>query len=436
MLLIAVMGLLGAACTDSDSSSSDEGGSSGANGSVDPTEVGLWDDGPCDESLEPLVVGIQATFESPVLTAKDSAAALEVSALKFNERGGANDHCIEVFTCDEKADANKAVECARQLERDGVSVTINDGSVAPGPEVGQTHADNGIPRFFINAGTPDLSDLNAFPFDAGGIGTTMVMPQALVDQGAKKIASIRVDIAAAAALIGIYEDIYSPEGVEFVADIPVPTGTTDYSQFILSAEEAGADGIMIALGGQEAIQVLRAAQQLGSDLPFSTSLGTLSYNSLQELGDFAQQVTLNGANAPTTADVPVLPVLRDDLSESDEDLLQPENLKTTPMHSWMGLYALLSIIRSADTEDFSRENMTALIKESGPLDMLDLTAEWTPDTVNPGAFPRTGNGYYAFWKWDPEAEFDGNPGNLVKSSELDFNELICGTPIGAPADTC
>jgi branched-chain amino acid transport system substrate-binding protein len=436
VLAVCLLGLLATACTESGSAGSGSPGKGTAIAEVDPTTVGLWNDGPCNDSLDKLVVGIHTTFESPVLTAKDSALALQAAAVGFNKRGGANNHCIQVVTCDEKADPNQAIDCARTLDHAGVAATVNDGSLAPGPEVGQIHAADGVPRFFIATTTPDLVDTNAYPFDAGGIGTTMVMPQALVDQGVKKIASIRVDVAGASALIPIFQKIYGASGVTFVADIPVPAGTTDYSQFILAAQDAGADGIMVALGGQEAIQVLRAAHQLGSELPVSTSLGTLSYQNLKDLGDYASHVTLNGSSAPATADVPVMPVLLADLAASGEDLLQPANLKATPMHSWMGLYALLSIIRTSSTEDFSPANLTSLIKASGPIDMLGLTAPWTPNTNNPGIFPRTGNGFYSLWSWDPTAEFNGSSGNLVQGNKINFNNLICGSAIGGPAGSC
>jgi hypothetical protein len=68
--------------------------------------------------------------------------------------------------------------------------------------------------------------------------------------------------------------------------------------------------------------------------------------------------------------------------------------------------------------------------------MLGLTADWTPNTDNPGAFPRTGNGYYSFWRWDPTASFDGTDGNFVAAGEADFLALLCGSPLGAPAETC
>ncbi len=403
---------------------------------VDAKSVGLWNDGPCNTSLPSLIVGMQTTFESGIITAEDQALALKASAVAFNARGGANGHCIRVITCDEGADPNQAVNCVRTLDQAKVAVKVNDSSIAPGPEVVEAHVAAGIPRFATSSGTPDLTDMNSYPIDAGGIGTTMVAPQGLVDQGVKKIASIRVDIPAASALIGIYNDIYSDDGVKFVADLPVPAGTTDYSQFILAAQEKGAEGIMLSLGGQEAVQVVRAAQQLGSDLPISASSGTFSYSDIAGLGDLGKKMVLNGSTVPATVDVPALKVLRADLAASGEKALKPRNLKATPMKSWIGLYALLAIIRHSGTEDFSRANLTSLIKSSGPIDMLGLTADWTPNTTNPGTFPRTGNGYYAFYKWDPHAEFEGTKGNFVKSSELNFNDLVCGSSLGAPAATC
>ncbi len=87
-----------------------------------------------------------------------------------------------------------------------------------------------------------------------------------------KIATIRVGQAEASALLPILEGIYEGEAT-FPADIPVPAGTTDFSQFILAAQQAGAGGATLALGEQEAIQVVKAGQQLGTDLVLGSSLG-------------------------------------------------------------------------------------------------------------------------------------------------------------------
>src|SRR5688500_9926628 len=93
-----------AACTED----SDDGGAAGGDtetteggategtaggeeaAALDYDALGLWDDGPCDESLEPLRIGLMTVFESALLSLEDQALALEASAEAFNSRGGAN----------------------------------------------------------------------------------------------------------------------------------------------------------------------------------------------------------------------------------------------------------------------------------------------------------------------------------------------------------
>ena len=205
---------------------------------------------------------------------QDQAQALEAAAKAFNARGGANGHCINVTTCDDGADPNKAVECVGTLDKAGVAVTVNDTTSVGGADVSAAYSAAGIPRFAISPGQDDYPDLNSYPFDAGGTGTSIMMPQVLLDQGKTKVAIVRVDIPAATALAGFFKAVYADNGLEVVADLPVPAGTTDYSQFILAAQAAGAEAIAMPIGGQEGIQVLRAGQQLDADLLYSSSLGT------------------------------------------------------------------------------------------------------------------------------------------------------------------
>ncbi len=59
------------------------------------------------------------------------------------------------------------------------------------------------------------------------------------------------------------------------------------------------------------------------------------------MGDFAEQMAFLWSFPPATADLPVYDALRSDLAASGEEALQPENLKASPMRSWIGLYGLL-----------------------------------------------------------------------------------------------
>lgn len=441
---LLVLSLVAAACSSSeDSGGSDAGGGGGGGGeeaadiAVDYEAIGLWDDGPCDETKEPLKIGLMTVFESPVLSLEDQALALEASAEAFNSRGGANGSCIQVTTCDDGGNADQALGCVREVDDAGIVATVNDQGTAGQADVSAAMAEAGIPRVASNVVSEDWGDQNAYPLDASGTGVTFLLPQALVEQDITDIGLIRVDLAAASALVGLLEDLYADEGVTFPYDVPVPAGTTDFTQFILGAQDAGVGGVTLALGEQEAVQVVRAGQQLGTDLTIGSSLGTFSHSAVEDLGDFADQMVFLWSFAPATFDLPVYEALRQDLAASGEESLQPANLKASPMRSWIGLYALLYMIRDADMTEFTREGITEMLDQAQDVPMLDMYGgeNWTPDADHAGIFQRGGIDRWSTWSWDPAASApDGLEGNFVEGSEVSFDEVLCGSPFGA--ETC
>jgi ABC-type branched-subunit amino acid transport system substrate-binding protein len=424
----------------------DDGGGDGANGAarqpeerIDYNALGLWDDGPCDTARPKLVIGLMTVFESPVLSLKDQATALEVAAEAFNKRGGANGACIEVHTCDDGGTVDKAVACAREVDRAGVVATVNDQGTAGQAEVSAYLAQAGIPRIASNVTQNDWADPNAYPLDASGTGVVFMMPKVLIEAGAKKIGLIRVDLAAASALKGLLEDTYRDDGATFPYDVPVPGGTTDFNQFILGAKNAGADGVALVLGEQEAVQVVRAGQQLGTDLLLGSSLGTFSHKNVKDLGDFSKQMVFTWSFPPATIDLPVYRALRDDLASTGEEALQPENLKSSPMRSWIGLYALLKMIRDAKLTDFTRPSIKAMVEAARDVPLLGIFGgeNWTPTINHPGLYKRAGTNHWASYKWDPDAKApEGLEGNFVEQVKLSFDETLCGSIFGAPKEQC
>jgi ABC-type branched-subunit amino acid transport system substrate-binding protein len=432
------LALVAAACggSDDDSGSGDTSTTTAAE-KIDYTALGLWDDGPCDESKPPLKLGLMTVFESPVLSLKDQATALEVSAEAFNERGGANGACIEVTTCDDGGQVDSAVACVRTIDDAGVVATVNDQGTAGQADVSAAMADAKIPRVATNVVQEDWADPNAYPIDASGTGVTFLMPQALIDAGAKKIGLIRVDLAAASALGGLLADAYKGKAT-FPYDAPVPGGTTDFSQFILGAQNEGTDGVALVLGEQEAVQIVKAGQQLDTDQLMGSSLGTFSHQNVSDLGDFADQMVFIWSFPPATTDIPAYRALRADLAAGDDEALQPENLKASPMRSWIGLYALLKMMRDANMTEFTREGITTMLNEAKDVPMLDIFGgeNWTPSTNHPGLYKRAGTNHWATYKWDPDAKSPVGEGNFVENSKISFDETLCGTIFGAAKETC
>lgn len=439
---LLALALIAAACggDDSEGGSGDETTTSGApTEEIDYEALGLWDDGPCDESKPTVKIGLTTVFESAGLSLKDQATALDAAVAAFNSRGGANGSCLEAVTCDDGSLLDKAVECARTLVDGGVVATVNDQVTAGQAEYAEALRTAGVPRVAGNVTDKDWDDPNAFTLDASGTGSTFMMPQGLIDAGAKKIGVVRVNQAEAGILVNLLSELFRDDGATFPSDAPVPGGTTDFSQFILGAQDKGADSIMLALDEQLAVQVVKAGQQLDTPLKIGGTLGTFAHTSVAELGDFAEQMVFVWSFPPATFDLPAYEVLRADLAASGEEALEAANLKASPMRSWIGLYALLKVLRDAKVTDFSRENVAKAVKEAKDVPMLGIFGDetWTPDTTHEGLFKRAGLNHWATYKWDPEAEApNGLEGNFVEVSKINWDQVVCGSIFGKMPGPC
>ena len=431
--------MVASACSSSSKNGSGGGTPTTAAGhAINYKALGLWNDGQCQASKPPLKIGLMTTFSSPVISLKDQADALEAAATAFNARGGANGSCIRVHNCDDGANTDQAVACVRNIDQAGVVATVNDQGLAGQAEVSAAMAKAGIPRIASNVTNYDWGDQNAYPLDASGTGVTFLLPEALIKNGVKKIGVIRVDIAAASALKGILNQLIQKDGATITYDVPVPGGTTDYTQFILGAQNAGVGGVFLAVGDQDAIQTVRAAQQLGSNLLIGSSLGSFSQKAVSDLGSEAKQMVFLWSFPPATVDsVPVYQVMRADLAASGESNLQPENLKASPIRSWIGLYALLRMIRDAHMTSFTRPGIAAMLKRAKNVPMLGIFGgeNWTPNTNHQGLFKRAGTNHWEVYKWDPNAtSVTGVKGNFAPVAAINWDKTVCGSIFGA--STC
>lgn len=126
-------------------------------------------------------------------------------------------------------------------------------------------------------------------------------------------------------------------------------------------------------------------------------------------------------------------VLAAGLAATGDAKLQPENLTTRSMRSWIGLYALLRILRDADVKDPTRRNVAAAVRAAKEVPMLGIYGEqtWTPDTDYPGLFKRAGMPRWHVLRWDSNATFGASKGNFKVVGTLDIDEVLCGTPLGA-----
>jgi branched-chain amino acid transport system substrate-binding protein len=362
--------------------------------------------GACDKSKTPIEVGIETVFESPVLTLVDQVDALKASVTAFNKNyKGIGGHCISLTTCDDKADPNTAVDCARKFVDSKVVATLNDTTSFGTKDVATIFENAKLPRVDISPNTDDLKSPVAYSIGGGGVGTTFMMAPPLLQKGDKKLYMIGVDTPTIELLPVVMKPMIESYGGQHVGLSKVPGGTTDFQQFILAAEDAGADGVMLPLGENEAVQVLRAAQQLGTKLDFSASLGTFGKSSIASFGKFAKQIHFNAELPPITGDAtrwPILPTVIKDLSASGKKQLQRDQIKSSPFRSWVAVYHLKTIIEKfGNPDNVTRESVTAAMDAAKDVDTFGLMPLWTPSTPSDVlGFNRISNPWYYSVSWD------------------------------------
>jgi branched-chain amino acid transport system substrate-binding protein len=403
---LCALAVIAAGCGSDDDSAT--GDTTGGGESAEPSGL-LWDNEPCDTALDPYPIGIITVFESPVLSLIDQVTALEASVEAFNARGGVGGHCMDLTTCDGEGDPNKEADCARQFVDDGIVATLNDTISANPQGIIDVMEPAGLPRVGISPNIPELGSPISYPIAAGSVGTVFMMVPPLARAGVTELAAIHVDTPQTEPLFAALEPMLEAYDAELVERIPVPAGTTDFQQFVLAAEDAGAEGVILPLGENEAIQVIEAAQQLGSDLKFSVSLGTFGLADVQELGDFADQMYFNAELPPITGDQERWPILADaiaDLSASDDPELQRDQIKSSPFRSWLAVYSFVRIVEDfGNPDDVSREAITAAMDAARNVDHFDLIPPWTPSesVAGDGPFSRVSNPWYYNITFDSEA---------------------------------
>ena len=108
--------------------------------------------------------------------------------------------------------------------------------------------------------------------------------------------------------------------------IEIPPTAVEFTQFVLAAQDAGAEGAVLGLPGNVAAQVIDAIDSLGSDLKFSVSWGTFSQQTVAELPEeIAANMAFTDAVPPASAgssEFPIFDVIIDDFAASEQPNLE------------------------------------------------------------------------------------------------------------------
>lgn len=224
------------------------------------------------QAQQTIRIGVLATLEGPF--AAGGQDGMRGAELALSQRGGSvAGHKIELVKASSNAQPDVAVNAARKLvEQDKVQILVGPLSGSEGIAV-KDYSRSQPAVTFVNGGSGAQATTlvnpspNFFRFNTEGAQWMVGLGDyAFSDKGYKRMALISEDYSFPYSQVQGFMAGFCKAGGKMVEKIWVPLGTKDYASAIAKIP-ANVDGLLVVLGGSDAVNFLTQYQQAGGDKP-------------------------------------------------------------------------------------------------------------------------------------------------------------------------
>lgn len=234
--------------------------------------------------------------------------AARMAVEEINAEGGVDGREIELIAEDSVKPGVAVNKVDQLINREGVSAILGEISSSTALAIGEAALRN--QTLYINTGANSDAlrgeNCNRFMFHVEGCNTmyTKTIGQWQVAQGMMQGARwyfLTADYAFGHDLRRVSQRFFKAQGGEIVGDDLVPTGTSDYSSYILKVRRAEPDMVYLNLAGTDQTTFLKQYNEFGLDYPLSGGvMDTLQFwaAGLENLGGHWQSLWYHGFENP------------------------------------------------------------------------------------------------------------------------------------------
>jgi len=216
----------------------------------------------------PIKIGFPVPLSGPYSTeAQDQVRCAEIAISMFNEAGGLNGRMAELVVRDDKLDPGEAATRALELiESDKVHFLCGSLSASVQLSVNQVASQRGVIYNSISQSDSinEAADFTKYTFHealnphmtAGAVGRH-------VFKSGDRVAFLLADYAYGHEMLRGFRRVGEEIGIEEVAEVRHPLGTTDFSTFFPTIQAAAPDVFVCINFGRDQLNTLKQAYDFG-----------------------------------------------------------------------------------------------------------------------------------------------------------------------------
>jgi ABC-type branched-subunit amino acid transport system substrate-binding protein len=375
-------------------------------------------------SADSIKLGMIVPYDNASLDESDAITAARAGIRGINSAGGIGGHSVSLDVCNEDANSNDALSCARQMVSDHVVATVFTLSVSgSGGQIASILAAAGIPQIGPAALTPPEFVAPNNYVVSGGPPYEYSCAAALGFQkyGLKKIA-----IASVAGLqdstVAAVKATASKLGVQVVASVPMPSNAADFAPFAATIQSSGAQAVSVPALPVQFDQLLRSLRGVGDNAVFESNTGTPDPGDYAKLGPAVQGTLVCGPFPPASAlsKFPGLAKMKADLdaenAAGDNGATWGPTLKGTDEWAWWDTQAFYELAKSLPTVNAA--SVTNALKTASNLTVDGLIPPWTPSNKGPAGYTQVSSPY------EYEMAVDNSQTELLSPTPIDASKLF------------
>ncbi|CAM5792001.1 ABC transporter substrate-binding protein [Castellaniella caeni] len=239
---------------------------------------------------QPVKLGVDNPLTGTyAITGRNELHGMELAVDEINAKGGILGRPAKLIVEDSTSgDAGVAVQKARKLiERDKVDFLVGNVNSGLTMAMSAVAYEKGV--FMMDPGghadpiTGENCHWNVYQVDPSTTLLVNAIAPSLVQRFGKKFYFLVPDYAFGHGLLSAYKENLKKLGATNLGADLIPLGTTEYSSYLIKAQAAGPDVIVILQNGEDQTNVLKQAVQFGLDKRFHIAGANIELETLEAL---------------------------------------------------------------------------------------------------------------------------------------------------------